>query len=86
MTREEERNQISQEELENALRIAGLFLCNDYHLDCTNGMTLRTVEGLALTSGWSSVAKFFFLSNLKRVQVELAAHQRIRAMEKLLGV
>lgn len=33
MTREEERNQISQEELENALRIIGLFLCNNYHLE-----------------------------------------------------
>ena len=77
MSREEERSQISQEELANALRIVGLILCNNYYLDCRNGMTLRTKDGIALTSGWDSVAEFFFLPELERTQKELAAYQLV---------
>jgi hypothetical protein len=77
MNREEERNKISQEELEDALRAVGLFLCNNYYLDCTNGMTLRTKDRIAITSGWNSIAEFFFLPELERVERELATYQTV---------
>jgi len=52
-----------------------LFLCNKYHLDCTNGMTLRTEHGIAITSGWYTTAAFFFLPEVDQIKKELSSYQ-----------
>lgn len=69
-----ERSRYNRDDLKKALRLVGLFLCDDFHLDCTNGMTLRDEFGIAIASGWNNVADFFFLSPGE--QHKRIAHER----------
>lgn len=46
----------TQDELESALKAVAEFACDKFILDCTNGMTLRDEQGVAITSGYNRVA------------------------------
>jgi len=49
-----------QQSLEHLFYAVAKVLCDDYVLDCSNGMTLRNVMGTALAGGPNNVAKYIF--------------------------
>lgn len=48
----------TEDELSAALKLVGQFACDRFILDCTNGMTLRDEQGVAITGGWNNVAAY----------------------------
>ena len=56
MDTNEQWKQYSHRDLYDALDIVAAFTCNNFVLDCTNGMSLRNVGGRMLAGGVYNVA------------------------------